>query len=96
MLEKSEGATSGSSGPSELRKRSLARCLRERQWVPPALCASVKQLNLEDGKQLSSWFTENEDAIQRLEPVFSYVFGAMDGRVDDGTCPESPIGGARE
>lgn len=63
----------------------VARCLRERRWVPAALCASAAQVDITQRAQLNDWFEAHMDDAKKLAPVFRFV-NSQDAAA--GSCPQ--------
>jgi hypothetical protein len=74
-------------GWPEFDRRPLSQCLRQRQWVPKSLCASVTTLDPSDPRKLDAWWQDNADTLQTLEPVFDFYGQALEERPAATACP---------
>jgi Domain of unknown function (DUF3859) len=77
----------GFKGWDEVDRQTLPKCLRQRQWVPKSLCASVTTLDLGDSKKFDAWWQDNADTLRSLEPVFDFYGHVLEARASATPCP---------
>lgn len=78
----------GFEGWEEVDRRPLPQCLRERQWVPKSLCASVTTLEAGDPRKFEAWWQENVDTLRTLEPVFDFYGQVLEEKTSASPCPD--------
>jgi len=77
----------GFQGWEEFDRQPLPKCLRERQWVPKSLCASVTKLDLGDPQKFDAWWQDNANTLSSLEPVFDFYGHVLQGDASATPCP---------
>ena len=90
-LMKSEGLALSASQWDEQDGAPLARCVRQRQWVPAAVCEGIARLDVREAGSAREFMRAQHAQVDRLAPVIAWVGRAMGHEDVAASCPPATL-----